>query len=106
MKRRPTRKTAAPRLRPIPGTPSEQHNPTVTLAFKRKGFRLINTGGNVMAYAKSDSSIGEVLVSDEGYIPVKMSDPVEVLFFGTEHSEHLLALRFPSASAFLATIRR
>lgn len=106
MKRTPTRRPAAPRLRPIPGTPGVQHNPAVTAAFKRKGFRLINTGGNIMAYAKSDSTIGEALVSDEGEIPLKMSDPVEVFFFGTEHSEHLLALRFPSASAFLASVRR
>lgn len=106
----PTKRTPAKRrssvLRPIPGTPSERHNPAVTAAFKRKGFSILNTGGNVMVYSKSDPTIGEVGVIDAGDgLPLSMRSPVDVFFMGTEHSEALIEMHFPSASAFLATIR-
>lgn len=93
-------------LRPIPGTPSEQHNPKVTEAFARRGFTILNTGGNVMVYSKSDPTIGEVGVIDAGEgLPLSMRSPVDVFFMGTEHSEALIEMHFPSATAFLATIR-
>ena len=86
------------------------HNPAVTAAFKRKGFHIQNTGGDMMVYAMSDPSIGEINVIQgrdpgDGGIPLSLREPVDVFFLGNEHSEHLLELHFPSVTAFLSRVR-
>lgn len=94
-----------PTSRAVPGVPGVRHAPAVTAAFARKGFTLAHTGGGHMGYHRTDPTIGEVLVSDEGELPPTLDAPVSLYVFGLQHSEHLLEMRFKSVRAFLATVR-
>lgn len=82
-----------------PQTPAE--------ALASRGFTLESTGGNCTAYIKEDDTVGEILVTyeDDASAPDKMSDPVEVGFYGLQHSEPLLTLHFPTLTAFIKTLR-
>lgn len=76
-------------------------------AYKAKGFDLEDTGGGVTVFIRRDASVGEVLVytEDGGGVPERMNEPILVGFFGFKHDDSMLAIRFPSSTAFLASIQ-
>lgn len=110
MRRKPARGAAGQgRLEsaPVAMNPAHRHAPAVTAAFRAHGFELYNTGGDMLAYRLANPTVGEVLVTDDrtdGGVPHALSHPVAVGFYGLQHSEPLVEMRFRSGTAFLASV--
>lgn len=74
--------------------------------MSRAGFERMGMGGNTSAHVKGDPErwgVEVVVVSSlaEGQAADSPGEPVTVYFTGSEHSEPLLVLGFPSAARFL-----
>jgi hypothetical protein len=81
------------------------HSPKITDAMSQRGFSILNSGGNTLSYTKHDPTAGSVsVVHGDGHLPLRLSDPVDVFFFGLQHSEPLLMLHFGTLTAFLRSL--